>query len=128
VSDRIASTSPPSLAPTKGVAPPTAARNRLLLEGPILPTLLRLAAPNVLNLRNAVRGTGNMSLPAAVLVGCVLAYIAISPVLIFGLGPVPALGPAGAGWGLAIPFGVCSVVMTAGSVSMRRCSSAPSLV
>jgi MatE len=49
-------------------------------------------------LGNAVRGTGNMSLPASVLVCCVLVHIAISPVLIFGLGPLPALGPAGAGW------------------------------
>ena len=40
-----------------------------------------------------------------------LAHIAISPVLIFGFGPLPALGPAGAGWGLVIPFGVGRVVM-----------------
>ena len=74
----------------------------------------------VLNLLgNAVRGTGNMSLPAGVLIGCVLAHIAISPVLIFGLGPVPALGPAGAGWGLVIPFGVGSVVMI-GYLRSRR--------
>src|SRR5215467_12847650 len=39
--------SPPALAPAKGVAPSTAARTTVLLEGPILPTLLRLAAPNV---------------------------------------------------------------------------------
>lgn len=66
----------------------------------------------VLNLLgNAVRGTGNMSLHAGVLVGCVVAHIAISPVLIFGYGLFPALGPAGAGWGLVIPFGVGSLVM-----------------
>jgi MATE family, multidrug efflux pump len=66
----------------------------------------------VLNLLgNAVRGTGNMSLHAAVLVGCVIAHIALSPVLIFGYGPFPALGPAGAGWGLVIPFGVGSLIM-----------------
>jgi len=66
----------------------------------------------VLNLLgNAVRGTGNMSLHAGVLVGCVIAHIAISPVLIFGYGPIPALGPAGAGWGLVIPFGVGSLIM-----------------
>src|SRR6516164_3432609 len=41
---------PSSLAPAKHVAASTAARTKLLLEGPILPTLLRLAAPNVLNL------------------------------------------------------------------------------
>jgi len=58
-----------------------------------------VAFGGVLNLLgNAVRGTGNMSLHACVLVGCVLAHIAISPVLIFGAGPLPALGPAGAGW------------------------------
>jgi len=38
------------LAPAKSVAPSAAARTKLLLEGPILPTLLRLAAPNVLTL------------------------------------------------------------------------------
>jgi Na+-driven multidrug efflux pump len=40
----------PSLALAKGVTPSTAARTKLLLEGPILSTLLRLAAPNVLTL------------------------------------------------------------------------------
>jgi putative MATE family efflux protein len=66
----------------------------------------------VLNLLgNAVRGTGNMSLHAGVLVGCVVAHIALSPLLIFGWGPIPALGPAGAGWGLVIPFAVGSIIM-----------------
>jgi MatE len=45
-----ASISPPSLASAKHVAPSAAARTKLLLEGPILTTLLRLAAPNILNL------------------------------------------------------------------------------
>jgi len=66
----------------------------------------------VLNLLgNAVRGTGNMGLHAGVLVGCVVAHIALSPLLIFGWGPFPALGPAGAGWGLVIPFAVGSLIM-----------------
>src|SRR4051794_9635035 len=68
----------------------------------------------ILNLLgNAVRGTGNMSLHAGVLVGCVVAHIAMSPILIFGWGPFPALGPAGAGWGLVIPFAVGSLIMIA---------------
>jgi MATE family, multidrug efflux pump len=68
----------------------------------------------VLNLLgNAVRGTGNMSLHAGVLVGCVIAHIALAPLLIFGYGPIPALGPAGAGWGLVIPFGIGSLIMIA---------------
>jgi Na+-driven multidrug efflux pump len=64
-------------------------------------------------LGNAVRGTGNMGLPAAVIVGAVIAHVLISPVLIFGWGPVPALGPAGAGWGLIGPFGAGSIVLAA---------------
>jgi len=68
----------------------------------------------VLNiLANVVRGTGNMAFPAAVLVGSVLAHVVVSPALIFGWGPVPALGPAGAGWGLAASFGIGSVVLFA---------------
>ena len=62
-------------------------------------------------LANVVRGTGNMTLPAQVLVGSVLGHTMLSPLLIFGWGPVPALGPAGAGWGLVITFAVGSVVV-----------------
>ena len=64
-------------------------------------------------LGNVVRGTGNMGVPAAVIVGAVLAHVALSPALIFGWGPFPALGPAGAGWGLAVSFGVGSLVLVA---------------
>ena len=62
-------------------------------------------------LGNVVRGTGDMMRPASVLLACVLVHIAISPVLIFGLGPLPGLGPAGAGWGLITAFGAGSVVL-----------------
>ena len=64
-------------------------------------------------LGSGVRGTGNMTLPAAVIVGSVLGHILISPALIFGLGPFPALGPAGAGWGLMASFGAGSLVLFA---------------
>jgi MATE family, multidrug efflux pump len=64
-------------------------------------------------LGSAVRGTGNMALSAAVIVGSVLAHILISPVLIFGWGPFPAHGPAGAGWGLMASFGGGSLVLFA---------------
>jgi Na+-driven multidrug efflux pump len=54
-----------------------------------------------------------MTLPAGVIVGSVIAHIVVSPALIFGFGPVPALGPAGAGWGLIMPFGAGSLVLLA---------------
>ena len=56
-------------------------------------------------LGSAVRGTGNMALPAGVIVASVTAHVLVSPLLIFGWGPIPALGPAGAGWGLTMSFG-----------------------
>ena len=62
-------------------------------------------------LGSAVRGTGNMGLPAGVIVGSVIAHVLISPVLIFGWGPLPALGPAGASWGLMMSFGAGSLVL-----------------
>jgi putative MATE family efflux protein len=47
------------------------------------------------SLAAAIRGTGNMALPAIVtIVGTVL-LVPLSPLLIFGWGPVPALGIAG---------------------------------
>ena len=62
-------------------------------------------------LGSAVRGTGNMGLPAGVIVGSVIAHVLVSPLLIFGWGPMPALGPAGAGWGLTLSFGAGSLVL-----------------
>jgi putative MATE family efflux protein len=59
-------------------------------------------------LANVVRGTGNMTLPAAAIIGSVIGHIMLSPALIFGVGPMPPLGPAGAGWGLVISFTIGS--------------------
>ena len=50
MSNASVSISQQSLAPATRVTPSTAARTKLLLDGPILTTLLRLAAPNILNL------------------------------------------------------------------------------
>jgi putative MATE family efflux protein len=46
-------------------------------------------------LASAIRGTGNMMLPASVICGGALLLIPISPCLIFGWGPFPRLGVAG---------------------------------
>src|ERR1019366_4047610 len=54
MSDGSIANSPPSFSPTVAASPaagrPVAARTKLLLEGPVLSTLLRLSAPNILNL------------------------------------------------------------------------------
>jgi putative MATE family efflux protein len=75
-------------------------------EGVSLEAALRYSdivfAGNVLGwlsngLASVIRGTGNMLVPSlATCLGVVL-LIPLSPVLIFGLGPVPALGIAGGG-------------------------------
>jgi putative MATE family efflux protein len=70
---------------------------------------LSVCALNLLG--SIVRGTGNMSFPATVIVGSVLGHIVISPVLIFGWGPIEPLGAAGAGWGLVISFGAGALVL-----------------
>ncbi|HZH07862.1 MAG TPA: MATE family efflux transporter, partial [Lautropia sp.] len=51
-------------------------------------------------LASVVRGTGNMLLPGVVICGGALLLVPLSPSLIFGLGPFPALGVAGAGLAL----------------------------
>src|SRR5206468_8505312 len=43
-----------------------------------------------------IRGTGNMRLPAAVVLGGAAGLAALSPALIFGWGPLPPLGVRGA--------------------------------
>ncbi|HSV61329.1 MAG TPA: MATE family efflux transporter [Variovorax sp.] len=47
------------------------------------------------SLAAVIRGTGNMAVPANVTVAGVVVLIPLSPILIFGWGPVPAMGIAG---------------------------------
>lgn len=63
-------------------------------------------------LASAIRGTGNMMIPGAVICGGAIALVPVSACLIFGWGPMPALGIAGAGWALMIYFGVgCTILL-----------------
>ncbi len=48
-------------------------------------------------LASVLRGTGNMLVPSVGICAGVLLLVPLSPLLIFGLGPVPALGIAGGG-------------------------------
>jgi putative MATE family efflux protein len=53
-------------------------------------------------LASVVRGTGNMLIPALVICAGAVLLVPLSPLLIFGLGPVPALGIAGGGAALVV--------------------------
>ncbi|TCQ99057.1 MATE family efflux transporter [Neorhizobium sp. JUb45] len=53
-------------------------------------------------LASVIRGTGNMLYPASVICVGVLFLVPVSPLLIFGSGPVPAMGIAGGGVALII--------------------------
>jgi Na+-driven multidrug efflux pump len=48
-------------------------------------------------LASIIRGTGNMLVPASVICVGVVVLVPLSPLLIFGIGPFPALGIAGGG-------------------------------
>jgi Na+-driven multidrug efflux pump len=53
-------------------------------------------------LASVIRGTGNMLVPALVICAGVVVLVPLSPVLIFGLGPLPGLGIAGGGVALVL--------------------------
>ena len=55
-------------------------------------------------LASVIRGTGNMLTPALVTCGGVVLLVPLSPCLIFGLGPFPALGVAGGGAALVLYY------------------------
>jgi putative MATE family efflux protein len=64
-------------------------------------------------LASVVRGTGNMLLPAGVVIGGGALTLCLSPALIFGWGPLPPLGIAGAGVALITYYSLGSVVLLA---------------
>lgn len=61
-------------------------------------------------LASAIRGTGNMALPAKIICGGVVVLVPVSPCLIFGIGPFPALGVAGGGVALILYYLIGSIV------------------
>ena len=62
-------------------------------------------------LTSVVRGTGQVALLAWVYLGAEVLHILLVPVLVFGLGPVPALGPAGAGIATVTSFAASTAVL-----------------
>jgi putative MATE family efflux protein len=68
-------------------------------------------ATNVLGA--VVRGTGNMLLPALLLVLTALIHLVLCPTLVFGWGPIPALGVPGAAVSLLVANGAAAVMLAA---------------
>jgi len=62
-------------------------------------------------LASSLQGAGDSLTPLWMLIWINVAHIVIEYCLIFGVGPFPALGVAGAGWAVVISRGVAAVVM-----------------
>jgi len=62
-------------------------------------------------LTSVVRGAGQAAILALVYIAAELLHIALVPVLMFGLGPVPALGIAGAGTATVLSFVASSLFL-----------------
>jgi putative MATE family efflux protein len=72
-------------------------------------------------LSSVLRGTGNMTLPAATLVAAALIHVPLSASLVLGIGPLPQMGIAGAGVAYVTAFSAAAVVMA--GVVFRRSSA-----
>jgi putative MATE family efflux protein len=70
-------------------------------------------------LTSVVRGTGQPAVLAVVYIAAEVLHIALVPTLVFGLGPIPALGIAGAGLATVISFTASSLVLAWYVVSGR---------
>ena len=62
-------------------------------------------------LASVIRGTGNMLVPAAVICAGVVVLVPLSPMLIFGIGPFPALGIAGGGVAILLFYAAGTAVL-----------------
>ncbi|WP_158219720.1 MATE family efflux transporter [Ideonella sp. A 288] len=73
-----------------------------------------------------VRGSGNMLLPSLMLMATALVHVLLCPLLVFGWGPVPGLGVAGAAWSTLATNALAAAVMAAhllrrdGAVHLNR--------
>lgn len=64
-------------------------------------------------LANVIRGTGNTLVPAVVTIAGAALLVPLSAALIFGFGPLPALGPAGGAIALLAYYGVGALAFAA---------------
>jgi putative MATE family efflux protein len=70
-------------------------------------------------LANAVRGTGAMTVCAGAIVAGGAVHLALSPTLILGLGPFPALGVVGAGIAVLASYGTGATILFCHLLSRR---------
>jgi putative MATE family efflux protein len=70
-------------------------------------------------LASVIRGTGNMLVPSLAVCAGVVLLVPLSPCLIFGLGPFPALGLAGAGIAVVSTTALVTIVLAA-YIATRR--------
>jgi putative MATE family efflux protein len=70
-------------------------------------------------LANVVRGTGNMLLPSFMLIVAAAVQVPLAAGLMFGFGPLPRLGLAGAGVAQVVAFGAGAIVVGAYLLSGR---------
>jgi len=62
-------------------------------------------------LASIIRGTGNMLVPATSICAGVVVLVPLSPALIFGFGPIPALGVAGGGVAVLLTSAMMAAVL-----------------
>ena len=60
-----------------------------------------------------VRGAGNMLLPSLMLLPTALIHLVLCPLLVFGWGPIPGLGIAGAAVSTLVANGAAALVLAA---------------
>src|SRR5882757_3932554 len=87
-----------------------------IVLGLVFSAIMLVFAGNVLlwvmnGLASAIRGTGNMLVPAIVICVGVVFLVPLSPVLIFGWGPIPALGVAGGGTAIVAFYAAGTAVL-----------------
>jgi len=70
-------------------------------------------------LANIIRGTGNMKVPASAIVVGEIAHVIVSPVLILGLGPFPAMGITGAAIGIVATYTLGAAILIAYLLSSK---------
>src|SRR5205823_7300111 len=71
-------------------------------------------------LASVIRGTGNMLVPSLAVCAGVVILVPLSPCLIFGLGPLPPLGVAGAGIAVVSTTALITMVLAVYIAADRR--------